>query len=261
MGGKGTAYQVSTFSPPPFVRNIHSKKGRGRGRGGQGGGGLWLPRSSAKKIGRDREREDRDRRAYRRHDRMAMKFGREVVHDTRHLPAYFQVPPLPRLPVPFLGKRPRVSRSFSHGRQEQTEKGRRRQFGIPTPHVMYYNSTKFPPPPCTPSIGFPFPNCFSRAFPIFFTEHRGPHRPQSPRRFSRSFSHGRHGPTEKGRRRQFSIQTPPVIYYNSTKFQLPPCMSSIGFPFPNCFSRAFPIFFIEDRGPQRPQSPRPFYLK
>ena len=173
MGGKGTAYQVSTFSPPPFVRNIHSKKGRGRGRGGQGGGGLWLPRSSAKKIGRDREREDRDRRAYRSHDRMAMKFGREVVHDTRHLPAYFQVPPLPRLPVPFLGKRPRVSRSFSHGRHGQTEKGRRRQFGIPTPHVMYYNSTKFQPPPCTPSIGFPFPNCFSRAFPIFFTEHRG----------------------------------------------------------------------------------------
>ena len=49
---------------------------------------------------------DREGRAYRRNDRMAMKFGREVVHDTRHLPAKFRVPHSLRLPVPFLGKRP-----------------------------------------------------------------------------------------------------------------------------------------------------------
>ena len=36
-----------------------------------------------------------------------MKFGEEEVHDTRHLPAQFQVPPLLRLPVPSLRKRPR----------------------------------------------------------------------------------------------------------------------------------------------------------
>ena len=36
-----------------------------------------------------------------------MKFGGEKVHDTRHLPAQFHLPPSPRLPVPSLGKRPR----------------------------------------------------------------------------------------------------------------------------------------------------------
>ena len=105
------------------------------------------------------------------------------------------------------------------------------------------------------------PYLFSPGFPIFFTEHRGTHRPQSPRPFPRSFSHGRHGQTEKGRKRQFRFQTPHVTYFHSTKFQLHPCMQSIGFPIPNCFSRALPIFFIEDRGPQRPQSPWPFDLK
>ena len=105
------------------------------------------------------------------------------------------------------------------------------------------------------------PYLFSPGFPIFFTEHRGTHRPQSPRPFPRSFSHGRHGQTEKGRKRQFSIPTPHVTYSHSTKFQLHPCMQSIGFPILNCFSRALPIFFIDDRGPQRPQSPWPFYLK
>ena len=57
---------------------------------------------------------------------------------------------------------------------------------------------------------------FPPGFPIFFTEHRGTHRPQSPRPFPRSFSHGRHGQTEKGRRRQFSIQTPHVMFFRST---------------------------------------------
>ena len=44
------------------------------------------------------------------------------------------------------------------------------------------------------------------------------------------------------------MQTPPATHYHSIKFQLNPCIQSIGFPIPNCFSRAFPIFFIEDRG-------------
>ena len=36
-----------------------------------------------------------------------MKFGGEVEHDSTHVPAQFQVPPLLRLPVPSLRKRPR----------------------------------------------------------------------------------------------------------------------------------------------------------
>ena len=54
----------------------------------------------------------------------------------------------------------------------------------------------------------------------------------------RPFSNGRYGQTEKGRKRQFRFQTPPVLNYNSTKFHYNPCIPSIGSPFPIYFPRA-----------------------
>ena len=58
--------------------------------------------AKAKKIGTE------GRGDYRGNDQMGLKFCRELLHDTRHLPAKFWFPPLLRLPAPFLGKRPRV---------------------------------------------------------------------------------------------------------------------------------------------------------
>ena len=81
--------------------------------------------ASAKKIGRDREREDQDRRAYRRNHRMVMKFCRELDRERTHLPAKFRVPSSLRLPVPWLGKRPRRPRRLRPmGPAALGEKGR-----------------------------------------------------------------------------------------------------------------------------------------
>ena len=100
-----------------------------------------------------------------------------------------------------------------------------------------------------------------RSFPVFFAEDREktpwPRWPRprlgSSRRFPReihpsallasvisprSFSNGRYGQTERGRRRQFRFQTPQVRNYNSTKFHDNPCIPSIGSPFPIYFPRA-----------------------
>ena len=56
-----------------------------------------------------------------------MKFGREEVHDTRHLPAQFQVPPLLRLPAPCLGKRPRGKIEGAAGIEADGDRGPRRE--------------------------------------------------------------------------------------------------------------------------------------
>ena len=119
------------FLPCSVCPHRALEKGRGEkdrgGRGGRGGDSRWVPRSSAKKIGRDRERADRDRRAYRRNDRRVMKFGGEVEHDTRHLPAQFQFPPSLRLPVPSLGKRPRGKTEGAAAIEADGDRGPRRE--------------------------------------------------------------------------------------------------------------------------------------
>ena len=56
-----------------------------------------------------------------------MKFGGEEVHDTRHLPAQFQVPPLLRLPAPCLGKRPRGKIEGAAGIEADGDRGPRRE--------------------------------------------------------------------------------------------------------------------------------------
>ena len=132
-------------------------------------------------------------------------------------------------------------------------------------HVTCYKCTKFHSNPSAPSRGFPGPLSTPAVFPGLFR--RGSRKnslatmasasarllsaisPRNPREIHpsallasvispRSFSNGRYGQTERGRRRQFRFQTPQVRNYNSTKFHDNPCIPSIGSPFPIYFPRA-----------------------
>ena len=59
-----------------------------------------------------------------------MKFGGEVVPDTRHLPAKFRVSHSLRLPVPFLGKRPGVKTAGAEAIEAEGSRGPRRKRSV-----------------------------------------------------------------------------------------------------------------------------------
>ena len=162
---------------------------------------------------------------------------RHLLTCSTHVPSFItrlpREPPQPTLRTDGRTRSLARDRKRSNGPYAKTSHGKCFKFGTQTPPDVFYQRTKFhpPPPPGSPS-----------------TDGRTGSRARDLKR-----SNGHCAKTSHRKWFKFGTQTPRDMFYQRTEFRSPPSTRSIGSPIS---ISPLPVFFAEGRGAHRPRSPR-----